>query len=100
MEDRINKIELDLAIMAKTQQTMSESLTNISKTLDSFLLSYSEVKILQQRIDYIDKETRESFVRANNRTEKLESVVSRVTWTMLTPILVGLIAILISKGGI
>jgi len=98
MEERINKIELDLALMAKTQQTMSEALSKISISLDKYLLSTTEIRIVQQRVEYIDKEAIESFKRVYDRIEKIENILSKLTWLIITPLVLGLLGIIVSKG--
>jgi len=98
MEDRINKIELDLALMAKTQQTMSEALSKISISLDKYLLSTTEIRIVQQRVEYIDKEAIESFKRVYDRIEKIENILSELTWLIITPLVLGLLGVIMSKG--
>lgn len=91
MEDRINQIEKDLSNMAQTQSYMNTSLNKIANTLDKISDMYLETKLLQQKVEAMDHELRESFNRYDRRVTKIENIISRIIWIVLTPMLVGIV---------
>ena len=91
MEDRINQIEKDLSNMAQTQSYMNTSLNKIANTLDKISDMYLETKLLQQKVEGMDHELRESFNRYDRRVTKIENIISRIIWIVLTPMLVGIV---------
>ena len=97
MEERINQIEKELALMAQTQKVMSASLERIASTLDTMANFKTEVRILDQSCKTIDKETHEAFKRVYIRVEKLETVNTRLIWLVITPIILAVIGVYV-KG--
>lgn len=85
-EERINKIERDLAVMNNTQKSMSESLERISKSLERISETHTEIKLINQRAEADGK-----------RITRIEGIISKVTWLVVTPLIAGVIALYV-KG--
>jgi len=69
MEARIIKIEQELAIMAHTQQTMSDSLSAIASTLEKMSEIQLDTKLLEERYLHLDRDLQESFIRVHKRID-------------------------------
>jgi len=93
MEERINRIEKELALMAQTQKSMQESLKKISATLDILVQVQTDTKLHAQKINTMDIEIKESFKRVYKRIEKLEAADSWVAKTIIGAFLSGAIAL-------
>ena len=91
MEDRINKIETELALMAQTQRVMSNSLQKIAITLERMYSFYTETKLLVVRCRTIDKETREAFTRVDKRISKIEAVHTKLIWLIIAPLVLAVV---------
>ena len=87
MEERLNKIETQVAVIHTTQQSMAVSLDRISHSLEKISATHTEVKLLMQESQSHDK-----------RITKLETIVSKVAWIIATPIIAGMLALVITKG--
>lgn len=85
-EERINKIERDLAVMNNTQKSMSDSLERISQSLERISETHSEIKLINQRAETDSK-----------RITRIEGIISKVTWLVVTPLIAGVIALYV-KG--
>ena len=80
MEQRISKIEQELAIMATTQRSMKTALEDIASTLKELLSLQADTRVMQNRINTIDSETREAFKRVYKQHEKdLTNIDRRLT---------------------
>ena len=86
MDERINKIEREIAVMAATQHAMKNALEEIAATLKELLSLQGDTRVMQARINAIDSETREAFKRVykkqddalsltDARISKLENIV-------------------------
>ena len=87
MEERLSKIETQVAVITTTQQSMAGSLDRISHSLEKISDTHTEVKLLMQEAKSQDK-----------RITRLEAIVSKVGWIIATPIMAGIIALVIAKG--
>ena len=87
MEARISKIEQDMALMSQATQ-------NISKTLDKMSEMYTDGKVLDAKVESMDKELVASFNRINKRID-IESEsrrwITRVTLLGLSGIVMDFI---------
>lgn len=98
MEDRIHKIEKDLAIMSLTQKTMGESLQKIAVTLERIASTHTEIRILQEKVNYMDKEVGESFKRVHKRQDDTDGILRKIMWLVVTPIILALIGTYVMGG--
>ncbi|WP_281950286.1 hemolysin XhlA family protein [Nitrosophilus kaiyonis] len=94
MEERILKIEKELAIMASTQNEMKRALEEISQTLKEMLKLHTDTQLMRQKIESMDREVSESFKRVHKRTDKLEDNVRWVVRTIIGSLLTGFIGIM------
>ncbi len=85
-EDRIGKIEKDLAVMANTVQSISHSMEKISRSLEKISETHTEIKLINQRAETDGK-----------RITRLEGIIAKVTWLVVTPLIAGVIALYV-KG--
>lgn len=103
-ESRISKIEKDLAVIGVTQQSMSQSLEKISVSLEKISNTHTEVRLLTQKLNSMDKEIGEAFNRKDKRMDRLEAdhkelrgVISRIAWLFIAPTIAAVIG-LVLKG--
>jgi len=103
-EDRINKIEKDLAIIGVTQTSMSQSLEKISVSLEKISNTHTEVRLLTQKLNSMDREVGEAFVRKDKRIDKVElevketrAIIARIAWLFIAPTVAAVIG-LVLKG--
>lgn len=97
MEDRINKIEKDLALMSQTQRLMSDSLSEISSTLKQISKVTTDYNVLEQRVQFMDKELTESFQRVHKRLDRIDAIHTKIIWLILTPVVVAIIGLVVTK---
>lgn len=93
MEERINRIEKELALMSQTQKSMNENLNKISSTLDVLVQVQTDTKLQAQKIELMDTELRESFKRVYARIEKIENTGGWVAKTIIGSFLTSSIAL-------
>lgn len=103
-EDRINKIEKDLAIIGVNQQSMSQSLEKISISLEKISDTHTDVKLLTQKFNSMDREIGEAFARKDKRIDKIElenketrAIIARIAWLFIAPTVAAVIG-LVLKG--
>ena len=103
-EERINKIEKDLAIIGVTQTSMSQSLEKISVSLEKISNTHTEVRLLTQKFNSMDKEIGEAFARKDKRIDKVElevketrAILARIAWLFIAPTVAAVIGLVI-KG--
>jgi predicted nucleic acid-binding Zn-ribbon protein len=92
VEQRVAKIEAELAVM-------SQSLVSIAKTLDKMSSIQIDTRLLEERINHLDKELQESFSRVHNRIEEEANARTWATRVVVGGVMVGVLTILF-KGGI
>ncbi len=72
MEVRIAKMEKEIALMGQTQQQMSQSLKSIAHTLEKISEVQLDTKLLEERMQHLDRDLVESFQRVHKRVDELE----------------------------
>lgn len=91
MQERIHKIEQDVAIVVHTQESMSKSLEKISNSLERISQTQGDIQILNEKIRNLNKETEEAFVRADKRMTKVEGVITRIAWMFIAPMIAAIL---------
>ena len=99
MEIRIAKMEQEIALMAQTQEQMSQSLKSIATTLEKISGVQLDTKLLEERMQHLDRDLVESFTRVHKRIEEVEKSRN----LLIKVIVVGFLSALVGfafKGGL
>ena len=88
MEARISKIEKDMALISQATQS-------ISKTLDRMSDMYADGKVLEAKVEIMDKELIDSFARINEKIDKNAKDRDWLIKIILTAVVVGVLNLVI-----
>jgi len=91
MDERIGKIEREIAIISQTNKVMGENITKMADTMNKLLELQTDTKLHSQRIELMDREAAEAFKRVYIRIEKLEQNHSWVAKTIIGAVITGAI---------
>lgn len=98
MEDKVFKMEKDIALLVQNQNHMSKTLDLIVQQLAEKDNEESEIKLVRQRLELMDREIDESFKRADKRMSKIEAIPLGIARIIGTIILMAFMGLLITKG--
>jgi len=98
-DDKVASLEIEIKIMANTQKQMSLTLEKMAKSLDSMNSFYTDLKLVQEKQQSLDRELSESFKRVHVRQDKTDATFTKLAWLVITPIVLALIGTYM-KGGI
>ena len=92
MEQRIIKMEKEMAIM-------STSLVSVSKSLERMSDVHVDTRLLDERLAHMDRDLKESFERVHKRIDEESAARNRVAWLIISGFIVALVGLVI-KGGL
>ncbi len=99
MEIRIAKMEKEIALMAQTQEQMSESLKSIADTLEKISGVQFDTKLLEERMQHLDRDLVESFTRVHKRIDELEKTRNLLVKIIVGGFITALVGFIV-KGGL
>jgi len=95
---------------------IEDDLNHIAKSLAKLAEISTDHRLLEQRVQLMDKELRESFHRIHHRVDKLDEeykrnieelkkelsdvrgIFTKLAWIIIIPIITGLLSLIILKG--
>ena len=99
MEERIVKIETEIALMAQSLKSIDETLSKMSEIQTS-------TKILESKLSFLDMNLKESFGRVHKRIDSVEEAIEKESnargWVVKTVIGSVLLAVMsiVLKGNV
>lgn len=100
MEERIVKIEQDIAKMTVVQESMEKSIKELAIAVKELTKQTMETRLLEQKIVALEARINDSFKRQNQRIEELENIHRKITWLIVSGFFTALIGLLLHYKGI
>ncbi len=76
MEERLNNMEKEIVLLAKSMEVMNGNLEKISESLDTLVNLQTTTALQEQKIKDIDANVREAFKRVYDKIENLDVTMS------------------------
>ncbi len=75
LEERLNNMEKEMALLAKSLEVINGNLEKISESLDTLVSLQTTTALQEQKIKEIDANAREAFKRVYERIERLDDTL-------------------------
>lgn len=108
-EGRISDLELNLKLMAQSLEHMSKTMDTISSSVSESAKYNSEVMLIKKELEHMNREIKESFDKDRDRNDERfervwveirsqKSIINRIGWIIITPIIAAIVAGIIKSS--
>lgn len=108
-ENRIHNLETNVKLIAQSIEHMSKTMDTISNSVAETSKYNSEVMLIKKELEHMNREIKESFdkdrYRNDERFERVwveirsqKSIINRIGWMVITPIIVAIVAGIIKSS--
>lgn len=108
-ENRIRDLETNLKLMAQSLEHMSKTMDTISNSVAETAKYNSEVMLIKKELEHMNREIKESFEKDRDRNDERfervwveirsqKSIINRIGWIVVTPIIAAVVAGIIKSS--